>query len=128
MGHKVLIVDDEEEVRVILAHEFKRHGCDVLLAEDGQKALEIVKANRIDMILTDLRMPKMGGIELTETVDAMPEDERPIVITMTGYVKAKESDVIDSGASGFLSKPFSRDQIKEIVDEFLSLIPIRSEE
>ena len=81
---KILIVDDEEEILTTLARHFRFEGYDVHTAENGLKALEILKKTRMEVVITDILMPKMNGIELLREI----RNHYPMIhtIIITGYV------------------------------------------
>ena len=76
--HKVLIVDDELNMRLVLAAMLKKEGYAITSAADGREALQILKANKMDVVVTDLKMPRLDGMELLHCIteqypDVMPE-------------------------------------------------------
>ncbi len=80
----ILIVDDEEEIRKTLSRHFQFEGYDVVTAENGVEALEILAEKRMEVVITDIKMPKMSGLELLEEIRKQYPMMRAIVIT--GYV------------------------------------------
>ena len=79
----ILVVDDEEAMRAFLRSTLRRRGFEVPVATDGEEAREIIEQGGIDLIITDLTMPRMGGMELLHWVRA--RRGAPPVIVMTGY-------------------------------------------
>jgi YesN/AraC family two-component response regulator len=115
---KLLLIDDEEGVRNILGLSLRNDGYNVLLAGDGRKGLELLKSEQPDIVLTDIKMPGMDGIEVLKKVkETRPETE---VIVITGHgdmnlaIKSLQLD-----ASDFITKPVS--------DEALSIALARAE-
>jgi len=115
---QVLIVDDEPNLRKILSAQLTRDGYDVMIAEDGEQGLSMLKENHIDMVITDLKMPKVDGMTLLK--EALREDpELPIVmITAHGTVDTAV-EALKSGAFDYLTKPFDKDEVRQIVAKAL---------
>lgn len=105
----VLIVDDEDQIRRLLQKIIKKHGYLCHSASDGEDALRVLKKEKVDVVITDVSMPKMDGIQLTKII----REEYDIdVIMITGNIKdLTYGDAIANGASDFFQKPFD---IKEI--------------
>ncbi len=106
----ILIVDDEKEFRQVLQEVCQMDGYACLMASNGKEALQVLENQTVDVVITDIVMPEMDGIELTETIRKKYDSD---VIMMTGYVKdLKYGDAIARGASDFIQKPFD---IKELL-------------
>jgi two-component system, NtrC family, response regulator AtoC len=115
---QVLIVDDEPNLRKILAAQLSRDGYDVLLAEDGEQGLSLLRENHIDLVVTDLKMPRVDGMTLLR--EALREQpELPIVmITAHGTVDTAV-EALKLGAFDYLTKPFDKDEVRQIVAKAL---------
>jgi len=115
---QVLIVDDEPNLRKILSAQLTRDGYDVMIAEDGAQGLAMLRENHIDMVITDLKMPKVDGMTLLK--EALREDpELPVVmITAHGTVDTAV-EALKSGAFDYLTKPFDKDEVRQIVAKAL---------
>ena len=114
----ILVVDDEDIIREFL-FEVLRESYAVATAVDGQDAIDKVKAGRFDLIITDLKMPKVSGEELVRFVRSHEPTSKVIVIS--GYSTLfSVSQSVDSGANAFLSKPFSIQQLMQTVTSVLS--------
>jgi two-component system chemotaxis response regulator CheY len=121
MGAKVIMtVDDSASVRQMVAFSLKQAGYDVLEAADGIEALQKMEDRRIDMILADLNMPKMNGIELIREV-RMNSRFRflPIVMLTTESQAAKKQEGKAAGATGWIVKPFRPEQLIGVVKKVL---------
>ncbi len=108
---KILIADDEQIKRVTLAQDLAAQGHDVVTAEDGAEALEKISADRFDVVVTDLKMPKIDGIELLKRVKQDRRAQAEVII-MTAYGSiplAVEAGKL--GAFDFLTKPFHNEDI-----------------
>jgi len=128
MQSRILIVDDEKEIREFLSKALTRiAGFHVELAEDGAEALKKIEQDKLDLILTDLKMPKVDGLKLiTEIAKTKPEI---LTILMTGHGTIDSAlEAMKRGASDYLTKPINLDElvlrIQKVLDEkqrFLSL-------
>ena len=81
---RVLVVDDEENIRLVLRTLLKRHGYDVEAAAGGEEALSLVESFGPDVVITDVRMPRMGGMDLLSTLRAKGNDATVIVMSAYG--------------------------------------------
>lgn len=107
---RVLIVDDEASLRMTLAANLELEGFDVEIAQDGREALEMFRARPFDLVLSDIRMPQMNGVELFRELRALAPD-LPVVL-MTGFaVETLVEQVIREGAFAVLPKPFTIDHV-----------------
>ncbi len=112
---RILVVDDEARMAGLIKMELEDHGHSVTTAGDGVMALEMVEKKEFDLVLTDLRMPGMDGLELLKTVRGKhPETE---VVLMTAYASAKTAvSAMKEGAYDYLIKPFEMDELIIMVD------------
>ena len=124
---QVLIVDDEPNLRKILAAQLSRDGYDVLLAEDGEQGLSLLREHHIDLVVTDLKMPKVDGMTLLRQALA-EQPELPIVmITAHGTVDTAV-EALKLGAFDYLTKPFDKDEVRAIVGKALKTRELAGEE
>ncbi len=106
----ILVVDDEKEFKGVLQEVFQLEHYNCLTASNGKEALQVLENQSVDVLVTDIVMPQMDGIELTETARAKYDCD---VIMMTGYVKdLAYGDAIAKGASDFIQKPLD---LKELL-------------
>ncbi len=113
MAH-ILIVDDELNIRRVLAAMLKREGYEVTTAGDGEQALLVMQKMPVHVVVTDLVMPKLGGLELLERVSADFPDVPVIVITAHGSVDTAVA-ALKSGAFDYITKPFEQDELKKVI-------------
>jgi two-component system response regulator AtoC len=106
----VLVVDDDRAVRTVLATLLSRAGMTPREAPDGEAALELIEREPIDLVVTDVRMPGMGGMKLLGEVGARFSDVPVIVLTAHGTVPLAV-EAMKAGAADFILKPFDRDEI-----------------
>ncbi|MCC7386059.1 MAG: sigma-54-dependent Fis family transcriptional regulator [Deltaproteobacteria bacterium] len=110
----VLIVDDEVNLRKVLEAMLRREGYHVLTASDGQEALERLAKHPVDLVLTDLRMPKLDGMSLLRQVLAEYTGIPVIILTAHGTVD-NAVEAMKLGAFDFLTKPFDKDELRVVV-------------
>ncbi|HXX67947.1 MAG TPA: sigma-54 dependent transcriptional regulator [Polyangiaceae bacterium] len=107
---RVLVVDDEENIRLVLRTLLRKHGYEVEVAEGGEAALSALDAFDPDVILTDVRMPKMGGLDLLAALKAKQHPATVIVMSAFGNVDLA-IEAMKAGAYDYVSKPFKPDEI-----------------
>jgi two-component system response regulator AtoC len=107
---RVLVVDDEENLRVVLRTLLKRHGYEVETATGGEEALTLVDSFGPDVILTDVRMPKMGGLDLLSTLKAKGNEATVIVMSAYGNTDLA-IEAMKAGAYDYVQKPFKPDEV-----------------
>jgi len=110
----LLIADDEPNIRRVLQAIFVKDGYEVQVAENGVKALEWASANPVSLLITDLIMPDMNGVELIQKVKQKHPDSVAIVITAYATIKTCV-DAMRYGASDYITKPFDMDEIRAVV-------------
>ena len=110
----ILIVDDDAGVRESLNKVLSKEGYQILEAEDGEKALNICRQQLVHVIITDLRMPGMDGVELLKAVKLLLPDVAVIMMTAYGSVE-KAVEALKQGASDFILKPFKRIEIEKAI-------------
>ncbi|MBY0504902.1 MAG: response regulator [Bryobacteraceae bacterium] len=117
MALDVLIVDDSAAIRKILQRVLLQTDVSlgkVLEAGDGLEALETLKSNKVGLILSDINMPKMDGLQLLGQLKADQEHrDVPVVMITTEGSQAKVMEAVTLGAAGYIRKPFTAEQIKE---------------
>lgn len=125
-GRTILLADDDENVRRVLEFQLKEAGYTVLAARDGAEALEIFAENDPDCVISDLRMPKLSGLELLEKIKATNEEIPFIVITAFGEVETAVA-AMKSGAFDYINKPFNRDEILLTLERALNFSQTKNE-
>src|SRR5712671_4386192 len=102
---KVLVVDDEEGLRTILRNELSDHGFEVMEADGGQSAIGQMSVMRPDLVILDVRMPGMDGLQVLRAIREKDLAGKVIMLTAVGELKvARES--VELGANDFMTKPF----------------------
>jgi two-component system, NtrC family, response regulator AtoC len=123
---KALVVDDERKMRRILQMVLERMGIDSVAAESGAEALQRFEAERIDLVLTDLKMPGLGGIEFLRELRAHDGEVPVIVLTAFGTVQTAV-EAMKLGAADYVLKPFDLDAIELVIRRALDLSRYRAE-
>ncbi|HLL55540.1 MAG TPA: sigma-54 dependent transcriptional regulator, partial [Myxococcaceae bacterium] len=111
---KVLVIDDEANLRKVLAAMLRRDGFDVTVAENGEQGLAEFHKNGADIVVTDLVMPRVGGMEVLGTIRAANSDVPVIIITAHGTVDSAV-DAIKAGAFDYITKPFDQVELSSVV-------------
>jgi len=114
----LLVADDDPGLRESLERALTREGYRIVLASDGRAALERFQAGGIDLIVTDLKMPGLTGLELLRAAKAIAPDVDVILLTAFGTVEEAVKAMKD-GAYDFLTKPFRREQLLKLIDKAL---------
>ena len=115
---RVLAVDDTRALRVMLADCLKKGGHDVIVAADGVEALEQMRKHRPDIVITDLNMPRMNGLEFIEAARKEPYGMTlPMLLLTTETATALKERAKAVKATGWLTKPFDPQQILTLVDQ-----------
>lgn len=111
---RLLIVDDEEGIRESLALAFEIEGYPVFSACDGAEAWDKIQKNRIDVVISDIRMPVKDGITLLRDIQKL-ENAKPTVFLMSAYTEFTEQDLKRMGAITLLRKPIDLDTLIGLV-------------
>ncbi len=125
MSKKILIVDDELNMRMLLKEtleELEDKGVELLLAENGEEAIEFVKTEKPELVILDVMMPGMDGFEVCNTIknELGMKDVYVLMLTADGQEFNKRKS-IDVGADIFMTKPFDPDEIAEKVAKILEI-------
>lgn len=119
---KILVVDDDAGVRGVLERILTRGGHQAVLASDGHEAIGLLASTPCDMVITDINMPDMDGIELILTLEDISRGTPVIAISGGGLIEAGSllSDAQGLGAVGTITKPFRPDEVLALVDRALA--------
>ncbi|MEE4200718.1 MAG: response regulator [Erythrobacter sp.] len=109
---RVLTVDDSASMRALLHATLKSRGFEVEQAEDGAEALEWLRENQVDLVITDINMPRLDGFGLIERLrEGRVHEGRPILVLTTESSDSKKARARAAGATGWIVKPFDADKL-----------------
>ncbi len=118
MARKVLAVDDSKTMRDMVSFTLKNAGFDVLQAEDGRNALDVLGNSPVDLVITDVNMPNMNGIELVKSLRANAVHRgTPILILSTESGDGLKAQGREAGATGSIVKPFVPEKLLQVVSK-----------
>ena len=121
MGQKILIVEDNELNLKLFCDLLRVHGFEVEPVRDGREALDRARAFEPDLVIMDIQMPHVSGLELIEQMKAEEAFEKVPVLAVTAYAaKGDEERIRDAGAEGYVSKPIS---VMKFVEAVRALLP-----
>ena len=118
---RILIAVDEPDIRFLIAFTLRNAGYEVLTANNGEEAVQMTKKELPDMVLTDVRMPKMTGYEACKLIKADPATQHiPVVFLSAKGQEAEVQSGLAAGGDEYLLKPFELDQLTRKVAEILN--------
>lgn len=123
MAYKILVVDDEPPIVRLMEFILARQGHQMLVAVNGEEALEKVRTQNPDLVLLDIMMPRIDGYEVARTLRADPATQDLPIIMLSA--KAQEEDIqkgIDVGVNEYITKPFSPEQLVHVVTDYLNRV------
>lgn len=120
-GKKILVVDDEPELRKAILFDLKRRGCETYEAANGTEAVQIASIHAIEVIISDVRMPNGNGIDLLKAIRAK-HPTLPIVLLATGFADLTEPEALQMGAYALLEKPIDRKKMLGLLELSVSTL------
>lgn len=121
MGYRILIVDDSPIIRAMLKRAIDMTGVDVAatdMAENGIEAIKSLAANGADLVLADLNMPSMGGVELIKKMKANEHFSHvPVAVVSSDHSEARVQEMLQLGIVDYLKKPFRPEHLKKLLDK-----------
>jgi two-component system response regulator PilR (NtrC family) len=124
--YRILVVDDERSIRELLAIVLRRDGYEVILAENGRTALNVLEQEPVDLLISDIKMPDMSGVEVLRAAKQIDQDILGIMITAFASTESAV-EALRMGAYDYVSKPFDVDELKIIVRNALERRQLRQE-
>jgi len=124
---QILVVDDEANLRKVLVAQLSSEGYDIHTAADGAEAKELLEEHHIDLVITDLRMPKVDGMELLRHALADDPDRPVVMITAHGTIDTAV-EALKLGAFDYITKPFDKTELRQIVQKALKARDLRNVE
>lgn len=120
MAKKILAVDDSASIRQMVTFTLQQAGYEVISAEDGQKGLSAAQGHNADLVITDLNMPNMDGIELIRQLRTLGDYKfTPILMLTTETDPTKKMQGKEAGATGWIVKPFNPEQLLKVISKVL---------
>lgn len=120
---KILAVDDSRSLRRMVSFTLRQAGHEISEAENGREALAIAAEIQFDLILLDINMPELDGLETVKGLRRMPSYQNtPVLMLTTEASEEKKSEGRAAGASGWMVKPFSPDKLVAVVDRVLQRV------
>ncbi|MBP1780126.1 MAG: sigma-54-dependent transcriptional response regulator [candidate division NC10 bacterium] len=123
---KILVIDDDESLRRVLEYNLAQEGYAVLTASSGEQGLEFLRKESVDLVLTDVRMPGMNGLQVMEEVRKLDPSIPVIILTAFGTIEAAV-EAMKAGAFHYISKPFNRDELKLTLRKALEMKALERE-
>ncbi|MFP4432333.1 MAG: response regulator [Spirochaetaceae bacterium] len=118
----VLIAEDDEIGRLVVKHLLDQLGIKSFTVVNGREALEAVEQERPDLVLMDIRMPVMDGLEAIRRIRGLLDEERskvPIIVVTAHVLAGDDVSFLEAGADGFLRKPLSLAELREAISRFI---------
>ncbi len=123
---KILVIDDDESLRRVLEYNLAQEGYAVLTAGSGEQGLELLKKEGADVVVTDVRMPGMGGLQVMEAIRKHDANIQVIFLTAFGSIEMAV-EAMKAGAFHYISKPFNRDELKLTIQKALQIRELERE-
>ena len=123
MAYKILVVDDEPTIVRLMEFILARQGHEMIVAVNGEEALQKIKTYQPDLVLLDIMMPRIDGYEVAQRVRADPQTAALPIIMLSA--KAQDEDIrrgVEVGVDAYVTKPFTPDHLVQVVSEHLSRI------
>ncbi len=115
---KLLIVDDQFGIRILLNEVFQKEGYKIFQASNGKQALDIVKMRRPDLVLLDIKIPGIDGIEILKRMKKIVPDIKVIIMTAYGELNMIE-EAMELGAITYFAKPFDIEEMRDTVKKHI---------
>ena len=120
MNYTILIADDEPEIRTLLRLYLENENYQIIEAENGKQALELLKKEHVDLCLLDIMMPEMDGYEASRQIRAInrPDAKTVPIIALTAYAFTEDAQrAAEAGMDAHMTKPFDFDKLKKCMSE-----------
>lgn len=124
MNHKILLVDDEPDVREVIRYYFDRRGYDVVTASNGEEALSKLVVEKPALVLLDIRMPEMDGIECLRRIKKLDREVTVIMVTCVDEIDTAKK-AIKLGATDYITKPLGFSALEIAISTYLFLKSVK---
>jgi two-component system, cell cycle response regulator DivK len=122
MLKKVLIVEDNPQNRKLVVMTLRSESYELLEATDGEQALKLAQAQTPDIILMDVQLPKINGLEVTRRLRALPEFKHTPIIAITAFAMQGDiKNIMEAGCSAHITKPFSTRDLRRLIAGVLEI-------
>ncbi len=119
MQGRLLVVDDNEMNRDMLSRRLERKGFDVMVAVDGRQGVDVAKAERPDLVLMDIQLPGMDGLEATKRIRDLEEGKEIPIVALTSYAMTGDREkVLSVGCTGYIEKPINADTFISEIEKY----------
>lgn len=128
MAYKILVVDDEPTIVRLMEFILARQGHEMIVAVNGEEALEKIKTHQPDLVLLDIMMPRIDGYEVAQKLRADPQTAGLPIIMLSA--KAQDEDIrrgVEVGVDEYITKPFTPDHLVQVVSQYLGRIDAKNE-
>jgi len=122
----VLLIDDDDSLRRVIEYNLREEGYDVVTAAAGAEGLQLFQSRPIDLVLTDVRMPEMDGVDVLARLKAIQSDLPVVMLTAHGTITSAV-EAMKLGAFDYLTKPFERERLMAVVRKALDMAALASE-
>jgi two-component system cell cycle response regulator DivK len=120
MSRKILIVEDDPRSLKMIRMTLRPYGYSLLEATDGEEALKVARSDKPDLIIMDLRLPKVSGLEVTRQLKQMSDFNHIAIIAITAYaMKGDKEKAINAGCDAYLAKPINTRELPRLITEML---------
>ncbi|MCF8126924.1 MAG: response regulator, partial [Deltaproteobacteria bacterium] len=122
---RILAIDDEKNIRLLISNEFSLEGFEVVTAASGEEGLALFQSRKFDVVLLDIKLPKLSGIEILRRMKQISRATEIIMITGYGDIRSAV-EAIKLGAGDYVTKPFKLDELLKLVRHLTQKEPIGS--
>jgi two-component system cell cycle response regulator DivK len=119
---KILVVDDDKKNRYLVSFLLEKEGFEVVIATDGLEGIEAAKKQQVDLIIMDIKMPKMNGYEATRRIRRLKKYKSIPIIALTSYAMMEDKEkAMKAGCTGYMSKPITPEIFISEIKKFLEV-------
>ena len=119
---KILVVDDNKKNRYLVSYLLKKEGFEVVMATNGFEGIEAARKQQVDLIIMDIKMPKMNGYETTKRIRKLKKYKSIPIIALTSYAMMEDKEkAMKAGCTGYMSKPITPETFISEIKKFLEV-------
>lgn len=119
-GKRILLAEDNLVNQKVASHMLKRMGCNIIIANNGEEAVEILRQTQVDLILMDCHMPIMGGLEATREIRYELQSDVPVIALSADVMAEQKKACIEAGMNEYLAKPVKFDELRQALQQYLA--------